>query len=214
MQITRFEVNMIAENCYLLWDDDTRETAIIDCGAFYPEEQRAISDCIVQHDLKLTHLLNTHAHFDHLFGVQYIYDTYGVEVELGIGDKETYQHAAEQTKAFLRVDYPLHLPPVARYLSAGDEVQVGSITLQVIVTPGHTPGGVCYYCAEEGVLFSGDSLFRHAIGRCDFPGGNQTSLVASLRQNVLTLPPQVKVLPGHGEMTTIAEEKQMNPYLL
>lgn len=73
MQITRFEVNMIAENCYLLWDDDTRETAIIDCGAFYLEEQRAISDCIVQHDLKLTHLLNTHAHFDHLFGVQYIY---------------------------------------------------------------------------------------------------------------------------------------------
>ncbi len=214
MQITRFEVNMIAENCYLLWDDDTRETAIIDCGAFYPEEQRAISDCIVQHDLKLTHLLNTHAHFDHLFGVQYIYDTYGVGVELGIGDKETYQHAAEQTKAFLHVDYPLHLPPVARYLSAGDEVQVGSITLQVIATPGHTPGGVCYYCAEEDVLFSGDSLFRHAIGRCDFPGGNQTSLVASLRQNVLTLPPQVKVLPGHGEMTTIAEEKQMNPYLL
>ena len=101
-----------------------------------------------------------------------------------------------------------------QYLSAGDEVHIGHITLQVIATPGHTPGGVCYYCAEEDVLFSGDSLFRHAIGRCDFPGGNQASLVASLRQNVLTLPPQVKVLPGHGEMTTIAEEKQMNPYLL
>lgn len=213
MQITRFEVNMIAEICYLLWDE-TREAAIIDCGAFYPEEQRAISDFIAEHDLKLTHLLNTHAHFDHLFGAQYIFNTYGIGVELSVEDKETYLHAEEQCKALLRADYPLQLPPVVRYLSAGDEVHIGHIVLQVIATPGHTPGGVCYYCAEEDILFSGDSLFRHAIGRCDFPGGNQTLLVASLRENVLTLPPQVKILPGHGEMTTVAEEKQMNPYLL
>lgn len=213
MNITRFEVNMIAENCYLMWDD-TRQAALVDCGAFYQEEQKAISNFIAEHDLTLTHLFNTHAHFDHLFGAQYIYDTYGIGVEVGVDDQSTYQHAAEQMNQFLHVDYPLQLPPVSRYLSAGDELHVGNIALQVIATPGHTPGGLCFYCAEEGVLFSGDSLFRHAIGRCDLPGGNQDSLIASLRQKVLTLPPQVKVLPGHGEMTTVAEEKRMNAYLL
>lgn len=213
MQITRFVVNMISENCYLLWDEESNDAALIDCGAFYPEEQQTITDFIKQKNLHLTHLFNTHAHFDHLFGASYVSDTYGVKIELCQDEQETYEQAEEQMKKLLHLDYPLTLPSVGRYFKDDDLLQVGRITLRVIETPGHTPGGVCFYCEEEHILFSGDSLFKHEIGRCDLPGGDEASLVNALKTRILTLPDDVKVLPGHGDMTTIAEEKQLNYYL-
>lgn len=213
MHITRFVTNMVQENCYLVWDE-TQEAALIDCGALYDEEKQAICGFIEDNHLQLKHLFNTHAHFDHLFGAQFVYDTYGAGVELCADEKNTYEHAAEQMQQFLHVDLPLSLPPVARYFSHGDELSFGHTHLQVIATPGHTPGGVCFYNEAEAVLFSGDSLFKHAIGRCDFPGGDEVMLVKALKERVLTLPNGVKVLPGHGDFTTISEEKQMNGWLI
>ena len=90
---------------------------------------------------------------------------------------------------------------------------IGTTGVKVIETPGHTPGGVCFYCEQEHVLFSGDSLFKHEIGRCDLPGGNEDALIHALKTRILTLPEDVKVLPGHGDFTTIAEEKRLNYYL-
>lgn len=213
MQITRFVVNMISENCYLFWDEKTKEAALVDCGAFYPEEQKAIVDFIAEKKLRLTRLFNTHGHFDHVFGASFVEETFGVKIELCQDEQATYEQAAEQMKKFLHLDYPLTLPIVDHYFKDGDELQVGSIKLRVIETPGHTPGGVCFYCEEEGVLFSGDSLFKHAIGRCDLPGGNEASLIHALKARIFTLPDNVKVLPGHGDMTTIAEEKRMNVFV-
>ncbi len=204
---------MLQENCYLLWDETTREAALIDCGAFRDEEKRAISDYIRDNNLTLTHLFNTHAHFDHLFGAEYIYKEYGVGVELSEAERETYAAARKQMVSLLRVDLPLETPPVARYFNEGDTLTVGGVSLTVIATPGHTPGGVCFYAEKEGVLFSGDSLFRRQIGRCDFPGGSEASLIQSLRAKVLALPDQVQVLPGHGEPTTVGEERALNAYL-
>ncbi len=204
---------MLQENCYLVWDETTREAALIDCGAFRDEEKRAISDYIRDNNLTLTHLFNTHAHFDHLFGAEYIYREYGVGVELSEAERETYAAARKQMISLLRVDLPLETPPVARYFNEGDTLTIGSVSLTVIATPGHTPGGVCFYAEKEGVLFSGDSLFHRQIGRCDFPGGSEASLIQSLRAKVLALPDEVQVLPGHGEPTTVGEERALNAYL-
>lgn len=213
MEITRFVVNMIDENCYLI-NDDGGEAALIDCGAFYPEERMAISRHIAEHKFRLTHLFNTHGHFDHLFGADYIYKEYGVKIEMCADERETYENAEQQMKKFIHRDLPIALPPVGRWFNDGDTLTVGSISLQVIATPGHTPGGVCFYDETDGVLFSGDSLFRHSIGRCDLPGGNETTLVSTLRERILTLPDDVTVLPGHGGATTIGEEKHANPYFM
>lgn len=212
MQITRFVVNMIQENCYLAWDD-THEAVLIDCGAFYPEEQQSISNFIKEHELKLTHLWNTHGHFDHVFGASYIYKEYGVKIELSEKEKQTYENAGQLMMKGLHIDVPLELAPVGHYFKDGEKLRFGNTTFEVIETPGHTPGGVCFYCEEDGVLFSGDSLFRHGIGRCDLPGGIEESLLAALKTRILTLPEKVQVLPGHGELSTIAEERRMNAYL-
>lgn len=213
IQITRFVVNMVEENCYVFYDNDSLEAAVIDCGAFYPEERDAIANFIDGRKLKLRHVLNTHAHFDHLFGVKWLCDRYGLGLELPADERETFELVAQQTKLFLHRELPLELPPVSRWLKAGDRIEVGAIKLDVIATPGHTPGGVCYYDAADALLFSGDSLFHHEIGRCDLPGGSLTQLVTALKERILTLPENVKVLPGHGDATTIGEEKRMNPYL-
>lgn len=203
---------MIEENCYVLWDD-SREAAVIDCGAFYPEEQKAIRDFIAGNGLLVKRLLQTHAHFDHLFGADFICRTYGVRPEMHRAEASTYAAAAEQCRLFMHRALPLTLPDAGPFFGDGDALAFGHHVLHVIPTPGHTPGGVCFYEAGEAVLFSGDSLFRHAIGRCDLPGGNEQSLVNSLKQCVLTLPDAVTVCPGHGDATTVGEERRANPYL-
>lgn len=212
MQITRFIVNMIEENCYLI-HDDTNEAALIDCGAFYDEERKEISRFITANNLHLVRMFNTHGHFDHLFGADYIYKEYGVKLEISENESDTFLSAVSQMQRFMHRPFPLQLPPVGKYFNDGDELTVGGMTLKVIATPGHTPGGVCLYCEKEGVLFSGDSLFHGAIGRCDLPGGNEAQLIGALRTRILSLPDEVKVLPGHGDATTIGEERRNNYYL-
>ena len=203
---------MIEENCYVLWDD-SHEAVVVDCGAFYPEERKAIADFIADNGLLVKRLLQTHAHFDHLFGADFICHTYGVRPEMHRAEADTYAAAAEQSRIFMHRALPLTLPPVGPYFDDGDDLAFGHHVLRVLHTPGHTPGGVCFYEADEAVLFSGDSLFRRAIGRCDLPGGDETSLIESLKQRVLTLPDAVTVCPGHGDCTTVGEERRANPYL-
>lgn len=212
LNIQRFVVNMIEENCYVLWDD-SREAVVIDCGAFYPEEKKAIQDFIDTHELRVERLLQTHAHFDHLFGADFLYQTYGVRPEMHRNEADTYTNAARQARLFMHRDLPLTLPPAGPCFDDDSRLTFGHHVLQVIATPGHTPGGVCFYDSAETVLFSGDSLFRHEIGRCDLPGGNEASLVGSLRERILALPDGVTVCPGHGDTTTVGEERRANPYL-
>lgn len=212
LNIQCFEVNMLGENCYLLWDE-TREAVIVDCGAFFDEEKTAISAFIAENELNICHLLNTHGHFDHIFGNAFVVDTYGVQPELAWDETDTYLAAAEQMRMFMHREMPLTVPPIGRSLMEGDDITFGSHKLQVIATPGHTPGGICFYCAEEGVLLSGDSLFRQSIGRCDLPGSDERALLTALREKILTLPNEVVVYPGHGPHTTVKFEKENNYYI-
>lgn len=210
LNIQRFVVNLIEENCYVLWDE-SREAAIVDCGVFSPQEQEALLGHVRAHRLTVRRLLDTHGHFDHVFGNDFAFRAFGVRPEMHREEAATYESADRQMQAFLHRDLPLRLPPAGRYFETGDTLRVGRHELRVIHTPGHTPGGTCFYCEEEKVLFSGDSLFRGSIGRCDLPGGDEASLVRTLRERVLVLPDEVRVLPGHGPETTIGAERARNP---
>ena len=212
MKIKHFVVNMIEENCYLFWDD-TKEAALVDCGAFYANELKPIEETIEREGLHLKYLLNTHAHFDHIWGTAAMCEKYGVPLMLCRDERETFEAAPAQLKAFLHREIPLELPDNVQYFAPDAVLQVGGLEVKILSTPGHTPGGVCFYVEKEGVLFSGDSLFRHSIGRCDLPGGNELQLVKALRDKVLSLPAEVDVLPGHGPGTTIGEEQQNNFFL-
>lgn len=211
LNIHRFTVNMIEENCYLLWDE-TGEAALVDCGAFFEEDRNSIRNFIEEHHLQVRLHLLTHGHFDHIFGAQFVYDTYGLQPQMATTEVTTYLSAAEQVHMLLHRELPISLPPTGTLLADGDTVKFGRQVFQVIYTPGHTPGGVCYYNEKEQLLLSGDSLFQGSIGRTDFPGGDGQLLISQLRNRILTLPETVRVLPGHGPATSVGDEKRSNPY--
>ncbi|MBP3227357.1 MAG: MBL fold metallo-hydrolase [Bacteroidaceae bacterium] len=211
LTVRTFTFNPLGENTYVL-SDATGQAAIIDCGALFDDERLELARYIEEQGLHPVRHLLTHAHFDHLFGAQFLADAYDVHPELCLADAETYRLQPQQLRLFLHRDLPLEQPEPRGYFADGDTIAFGAHTLRVIHTPGHTPGGVCFHCPEEQLLLSGDNLFRGSIGRCDLPGSDPQALPAALRAKVLTLPPATRVLPGHGPETTVANELG-NPYL-
>ena len=210
--VKRFTCNMLAENCYVV-SDESHEAVIIDCGVMYQEEGTAITQYIRNNGLHPVHLLCTHGHFDHCMGNGLIYREFGLKPEAHTGDQFLMETMQQQTTDILGVALPMEVPPVGRYLTDKDAITFGSHTLRILHTPGHTPGGVTYYCKEEGIAFSGDTLFRMSIGRTDFDGGSYEQIVHSLREVLGVLPPDTKVYPGHGPETTIADEIRYNSYM-
>ncbi|KXB78428.1 metallo-beta-lactamase domain protein [Prevotella sp. DNF00663] len=210
LNIKKFVCNMIQENCYVV-SDETRQCVIIDCGAYYPEERQAIVQYIKNEQLTPVHLLATHGHIDHNFGNNTIYDEFGLKVEAHTNEETNMQQLDAQVKSFVGVTLDYTLPPVGKYLHDEDTIAFGNHRLTIIPTPGHTAGGVFYYCQKENLAFSGDTLFRRSIGRTDL-GGSMFQIIQSLRM-VCQLPDETRIYPGHGESTTIGEELAENPYL-
>lgn len=210
LNIKTFEVNPLHENCYVV-SDDTKECVIIDCGAFTPEEQNEIIDYIKSEGLKPKHLVATHGHFDHNLGIDAVYKEFGLKLEIHRGDERVIREIKEQAEAMCGIVVGF-VPQIGQFLNGNDEISFGSHTMKVIATPGHSMGGVCYYCEEEGVLFSGDTLFRLSIGRTDFPGGSMFMIINSLRY-LCQLPDCITVYPGHGAQTNMGYEVAHNPYL-
>ncbi len=211
IQIERFICNMLQENCYVV-NDDTKECVIIDCGAFYDSERKAITEYIKTNGLKPVHLLTTHGHFDHNFGNDTIYEEFKLKPEVSLLDKELIENIDQQAKALcqIHIDYDLPLPE--HFLKREETISFGNHNMRVIETPGHSPGSVTFYCADENIAFTGDTLFRNSIGRTDFSGGNMMQIIQSLRV-LAQLPDETVILPGHGEKTTIGEELAHNPYM-
>ena len=210
-KVQRFECNMLQENCYVV-SDETRECLIIDCGAFYPEEKKEILEYIRDNNLTPKHLLATHGHLDHNFGNQFILDEFGLKVEIHRDDEDFITHSEEQAEKFFGLMSFGKLPEVGRLLTGSDTIHFGNHRFSIIETPGHSRGGVFFYCKEENVCFSGDSLFRGSIGRTDLNGGSMFMLIQSLR-SISQLPDDTIVLPGHGPQTTIGTEVATNPFL-
>ena len=210
LNIKTFEVNPLQENCYVV-SDETKDCVIIDCGAFTPDEQNEIVEYINSEGLHPKHLLATHGHFDHNFGIDAMYKAFGLRVELHSADERLLSEISQQAEAMLGATVSF-VPRVAGFLSANDTVSFGTHELKVLATPGHSQGSISFYCEAENVLFSGDTLFRMSIGRTDLPGGSMFMIINSLRF-LSQLADDVRVLTGHGPETTIGYEVAHNPYL-
>ena len=212
VKVYRFEVNPLQENCYVV-SDDSHECVIIDCGAYYDEECVAIDNYLREQQLKPVRLLATHGHLDHNFGNAHLFQQYGLKVEICAEDQQLVERLPQQAAALFGMEISEDQPPVGRLLSDGDSITFGNHTLQVLSTPGHSHGSCLFYIQEEGIVFSGDTLFRMSIGRTDFPEGSWQLMEQSLTKIAGTLPKETVVYPGHGPQTTIADELQYNPYL-
>ena len=209
----RFVVNPIEENCYIIWDDASHEGAIIDCGTWSSNESTNISDFIHKEGIKLKYSLQTHMHFDHCLGLAFICSEYGLTPMCHPEDLPVYNGAPEMVQKWFRIDISSTLPEVSPTISESSTLCLGDTNIQVLHTPGHTPGGVCYYIPNGRIVLTGDTLFRMGIGRTDLPGGNYEQELHSISSKIFILPADTKVLPGHGPESTVGEEIDCNPYL-
>ncbi len=212
LEVKTFVCNMLQENCFVV-SDETLECVIIDCGAYYDAERRTIIDYIREKKLKPQHLLCTHGHLDHCFGNDTIYDAFHLKPEIHAEDEFLAKDLSQQAADIFGMPYNRPTPPIGHFFEEGERVNFGSHTFTVLHTPGHTPGGICFYCKEEKVVFTGDTLFRMSVGRTDFERGSWEALINSLRNVLSKLPDDTEVYSGHGPKTLIGEEKAMNPYL-
>ena len=211
MKIKKFEFNMFPVNCYVL-SDETNECVIIDAGCYYEQDKQALKAYIDSNGLQVKHLLNTHLHLDHIFGNSFVYKTYGVKPEAHQEDEFWLTNAVSQAMMFgLKLSDPI--VELGKYLVDGEIIRFGNAFLKTIHVPGHSPGGLAFYAEKEGCLFSGDSLFHGSIGRADLAGGNFDTLKEAICNRLLALPDKTIVYPGHGDTTTIGDEKLINPFL-
>lgn len=210
--IKTFAFNLLQENTYVV-SDDTLECVIIDCGAYYDDERRAITDYIDGLGLKPVHLLATHGHWDHNLGIDTIYKAYGLQVEAAKEDEFIITDIPRNFQSIIGAPLRREYPAVGRFFGPDEVIRFGRHSLQVLKTPGHSPGSVVFYCAEESTAFTGDTLFRMSVGRTDFEGGSYTALMSSLANVLAKLPADTVILPGHGPQSTIDYELRYNPYL-
>lgn len=211
IKIKKFVFNPIQTNTYLI-SDESAECVIIDAACYSKEEVEVLIAYINVQKLKPVKLINTHGHIDHILGLVNLSKKYNLNAMIHKDDLALVEHAAQYAAMFgLECD---QWPVIEKFFNDGDIISFGMSELQVIHTPGHSPGSVCFYQQSNNILFSGDTLFSGSIGRTDLPGGNYNLIIASIKNKLLILPDQVRVLSGHGVDTTLKIEKQSNPYLL
>lgn len=210
LQINAFIFNPFGVNTYVLFDE-TNDCVIIDPGCDTPAEEESLFGFIDRHQLKPLMILNTHGHVDHVIGNWAVKQRYGIQAAAHADTKKDFIRAKRQAPFFgMTWKGGEEFPEV--WLEDDQVIQVGNSMLEVICTPGHAMGGVSFYAPVEGWVFTGDALFCRSVGRADLPGGNMEQLVESIRTRLFTLPDDTTVFSGHGEMTTIGEEKDFNPY--
>lgn len=212
MQVKTFICNMLHENCYVVYDEQSREAAIIDPGFYWEDEKQLLTGFVRDNGLQVKYLLCTHLHFDHIFGVSFVADTFGVKLSASLFDAPWLDNFT-QTVARFGIRPNAAPRPVEHPLHDGDILTLGDHTLECIATPGHSAGGMCFYIKEEAMLFAGDTLFQSSIGRTDFSDGNYAQLIHSIQNRLLGLPAHTVVYPGHGDTTTIEDEIKYNPYI-
>ncbi len=199
------QLGMVQTNCYLVWNDDTREAFVVDPA----DRADVIAMKLRQNGLVLKAILLTHGHFDHMMAVPDLKKMFDVPVYAGEAERPILMDAsANLSEAWggLAVEFEAD-----HYVKDGEMIQIAGFDITVISTPGHTIGGVCYYLKDEGQLFAGDTLFRRSYGRTDLETGNTLSLMQSIQKKVLVLPPETYVYPGHDAATSIEFERRYNP---
>jgi hydroxyacylglutathione hydrolase len=207
MIVERLTVGPFQENTYVVGDEASGTGAIIDPG----DEAARIALTVERTELAISQILVTHAHVDHVRAVAPLVDEYVCPVlmhqEAEVALKTVPQQAMMMGLRFGKV------PRVDRYIADDEVLEVGTLRLRSLYTPGHAPGHLAFYVEEEGIVFSGDALFAGSVGRVDLPGGSMELLMQSISERLLTLPDETRVLSGHGPETTIGYERMHNPFL-
>lgn len=204
-------LNPLCENTYIVWDD-TKECVVIDAGAMSDRENQMVAAVIAENGLKPVMAINTHGHFDHVGGVMYLKEQYGVQFACSSKDKFLLDAATSQGTMFgLKCNAA---PAIDVDLDVVDNVRFGNTELSVIKTPGHTPGHVSLFAAEAKALFTGDTLFRESIGRTDLPGGDYSWIMKSILEQIIPLGDDVTIYPGHERESTIGHEVLYNPFVV
>jgi glyoxylase-like metal-dependent hydrolase (beta-lactamase superfamily II) len=203
-----FPVGPLQCNCSVIGDETTREAMVIDPG----DDIDDVLALIQKHNLTVKQIVVTHAHIDHVGGAMKLRTATGAPILLNQNDHALLKMLDVQA-AWIGVEDPGKVE-IDQSIGQGDTVRAGSLAANVIHTPGHTEGSVCLYFPVEKKLIAGDTLFAGSIGRTDLPGGSMRKIISSLHEKVLTLPDETTVVPGHGPLTTIGDERESNPFLV
>lgn len=212
LHIESFSFNPFEENTYLI-SDEQQDCWIVDPGMYSPHEAQRLDRHIIEKGLNLRAIINTHAHIDHLLGIPYLLGRYDVPIFLHEREYPLWESAQEIARSYgLMLD---SLPAPDHLLDdQAHEILLGREKLACRPTPGHSPGSLSFYYGPGQWVISGDALFAGSIGRTDLPGGNHDQLIASIKEQLLSLPPETRVYPGHGPSTDIGQEARTNPFLI
>ena len=205
-KVDMYVVGPVQTNCYFVVNDETKEMIIIDPGAM----AKQLAERIRKDEYQPVAILLTHGHFDHATAAEELAKEFGIEIYAHEDEKETLEDAELNASWMMGEQLVFHAD---RFLKDEQELELAGFSIKVLLTPGHTVGGCCYYFKEEGMVFSGDSLFCMSVGRTDFKKGSMSDLVRSVKEKLLALPDDTTVYPGHNDVTTIAYERMNNPYL-
>jgi glyoxylase-like metal-dependent hydrolase (beta-lactamase superfamily II) len=206
MKIEYYVVGIVGTNCYFAIHPDTKECLIIDPG----DQGEQLAEKIKSEGLSPKAILLTHGHFDHIMGVEALRQEFSIPVYVHEADQDLLENPDLNSGSMIGRSVSVTADHMVK---DGEILNLAGFKIQVLHTPGHTPGGVCYYFPEEEIVFSGDTLFCDSVGRTDLPGGSASDLVRSIREKVFSLPDLTLVYPGHGEPTKIGYEKQNNPFV-
>jgi len=208
--IQDFCFSAFQENTYVLYNE-LKEAIIIDPGCYTRIEEKILSDFILKENLKPSLLLNTHCHLDHVFGNNYVSETYGLTAHIHPNEQIVLDRLPEAAAKW-GVPTEAYKGPI-QYIQEGEMIQFGTDTFKVLLTPGHSPGSVCFYHPGQDFMIGGDLIFKDGVGRTDLPGANPLDLIKSIREQIFPLPDSLTIYSGHGPATTWGREKEHNPYI-
>ena len=210
LSVKWFTFNPVQENTYILYNEE-KECCIIDPGCYFPAERDRLKTDIEKTGLRPILLLNTHCHLDHVFGNKFVYDQWGLSLHMHQKEDAVLDYAPLSAQQW-QLPFDNYEGPRV-YLKDGEIIKIGQDILEILFTPGHSPGSISFYHEEGKFVIGGDVLFNSSIGRTDLPGGNYETLVNSIQTRFFTLPDDTKVYSGHGSVTTVGFEKMNNPFV-
>ena len=209
LQIKSFVFGPVQENTYVI-HDDSGEGIVVDPGCYENHEKLELTKFVTDQGIKITGIVNTHCHFDHVLGNEFAKNTFNAPLAIPAGEKDTLASVKVYAPVYGFGNY--QEAKVDRYLEESDVIEFGNTQLEILLVPGHSAGHMAYYHQDSRTCMGGDVLFKGSIGRTDLPGGDHQTLIDSIQNKMFGLPDEVVVYCGHGPPTTIGEEKKTNPF--